>query len=509
MTTVLGMPYYYFRNSLILLSFGEVIMHFKLPSFKVSILFILITFLSIPYATAQANDLKALIAQAGGQSAGDVGSSAANQEAIEKLRRMSTEEIEVLDNRLYEALILYYDRKFAAALPIFREIAGKVETMDIMFWIGTSAMKVGQTQLAIQNFKKMLAIDPQMHRVRLELAATYFSMGRHEDARRELAIVQAASPPPGVQKNIAKLLGAIEERSKKLFWNLRMSQGYLWDDNISSGPEREGYEALGITPSATSLKLRDEAAVTNLSGNVLYDFGESKGLMWNTAATFYNKAYFDYSQFNYLVVDVTTGPWLAGRRDILKIPFGYTQSEYGSDRLSYYFHVDPNYEHHFSQYFSLKGLYSFSNEIYNEDSRSDLDNKKHRYELEPSLYFDNRKHILSATAGYENHNAESDLYSYADPYFAFSYFARFPTNTELFLRYHWSQRNYKDKPPFLFNPLNRFRDDKRNSITAVISQGFLKYFFASFSFYYIENDSNLELYDYDKTTYTLSVGCRF
>jgi hypothetical protein len=45
--------------------------------------------------------------------------------------------------------------------------------------------------------------------------------------------------------------------------------------------------------------------------------------------------------------------------------------------------------------------------------------------------------------------------------------------------------------------------------TAVISQGFRKYFFASFEVGYLDNNSNLALYDYDKTTYTVSIGCRF
>jgi tetratricopeptide (TPR) repeat protein len=239
---------------------------------------------------------------------------------------MSPEEIKALDKKLAEALILYYDRKFARALPIFKEIAGKVETMDIMFWVGTSAMKVGETQLAIRNFKKMLAIDPKLHRVRLELAAAYFTLGHYDAARRELELVQAASPPPSVQKNVEKLLAVIEERGRKVFWNLRLSEGFLWDNNINAGPDHNELEVVGgtLTLDRTSAKLRDEARVTDVAGNVIYDVGERNGLMWNTTASFYKLAYLDYSQFNYKAMDVTTGPWWAGRSEILKIPLGNT-----------------------------------------------------------------------------------------------------------------------------------------------------------------------------------------
>jgi tetratricopeptide (TPR) repeat protein len=379
--------------------------------------------------------------------------------------------------------------------------------MKIMFWLGTSAMKVGDTRLAVRKFKKMLAIDPKLHRVRLELAAAYFTMGRYDEARRELELVQAASPPPGVLKNIARLLGAIEERTRKVSWNLRLSEGYLWDDNISAGPDEKELAVQGGTLilDRKSSKLKDEAAVTNAAGNVLYDMGEKNGLMWNTTASFCNQSYFEYSDFSYMSTDLTSGPWWTSRRHILKIPFGYTELEYGKERLSRVFHADPNYEYHFNQYFSLKGFYSHSNENYYASQNSALDNKTNRFELTPGIYLANRKHILSATAGFEDHNADGDRFTYDGPYYAFSYFAKFPTSTEFFLRYQWTRRDYAGKPLIY----NKYREDKRESFTAVLSQGFFKYFSASLAFNYRDNDSNCELYTFDRTTYTVSVGCRF
>jgi len=441
------------------------------------------------------------------QPLGDAGTGKVNQEALEKLGRMPPQEIEAMDRKLAEALVFYYDREFARALPIFQELADRVETMDIMFWQGTSAMQVGQTELAVQKFKQMLAIDPSLHRVRLELAASYFTLGRYGEARRELKTVREASPPEPVQKNIERLLAAIDERTKKVFYNLRVSQGFMRDSNINAGPDQRELAVIGgtLTLDNTSVKQDDEAWVTSAAGNVLYDVGERNGLMWNTGTSFYNRSYFDHSQFNYLVWNVETGPWWVDRRDILKAPLGYTKRDYGSDRLSHTVHVDPSYEHFFNQNFSLRGLYSLSKETYYQEAHFALDNINRRYELNANLFLDNRRHLITGTIGYENHSADAARYSYDGPVLGLSYFTRFPTMTELFISYQWARRDYDDKP-LLYDLL---REDKRHSVTAVLSQDFMKIFFGAFSFTYEDNNSNARLYEFDRTTYSLSVGCRF
>lgn len=443
---------------------------------------------------------------------GEIGTAKSNVEAVEKLQKMDPREIATLDALMAHALTLYYDRKFALALPIFKELAGKVETMDVMFWLGTSAARTGEMELAIEEFRKMLQIDPSLHRVRLELASTYFSMGRFEEARKELEIVAAASPPPAVQQNIDKMLAAIEERTRKVFWNVRIDTGYMWDDNVSSGPDPGVYSLPGgssFQPASTSAKLSDEASISTFAGNLLFDIGEKKGLLWNTGASVYSKSYFDYGQFNYLAVDVNTGPWFAaGNNSILKIPLGYTNTWYGSERLTYILHVDPSYEYFFNPFFSLKGSYTYKDERYYQESQADLlDNRAHLIDLAPTLYLGNRRHIITARLGYDHHTSKSHLYSYYAPVAGISYFTRLPTSTELYLGYQWTQRDYARSQGFPYNGLERH--DQRHYYNAVLSQTFLKYLNVSYEFAFSDNNSSLSLYSWEKTTHTVRIGCRF
>jgi len=425
-----------------------------------------------------------------------------------KPRTMKPQEMEAIESKLTEALILYYDGKFGQALPIFNSISAEVETLDIMWWIGTSAMKTGKTQLAVEKFQKMLAIDPKLYRVRLELAAAYFGLGRYQEARKELDIVKASNPPEEVLKNIEKLLAAIDESTRKVITGFRFSQGIQWDTNISSGPDKRELSVTGgtLTLDTDAGKLRDWASITNISGSVLYDVGERQGLMWNTTAELYKSAYFSHGKFNYMLLDVTTGPWWVERQDILKIPLGISNQEYGSDRLSWIFHISPNYEHYFNPYFSLRALHSVSRENFFDASKNDgLDNTTRRYELSPNFFLDNRRHIISLAVGHEDCDAEVRRNSYGARYLSLSFYTKFPTKTDLFLKYQFAEKSYKLPPPLYTDD----RTDRRHTYTAVLSQEIYKNTFTSFTFNYIDNKSTTELYDFNKETYTLNVGFYF
>ena len=430
-----------------------------------------------------------------------------NKNAVEKLSRMSPDKVEALDSRLAEALTLYYDGKYGQALPIFNSIASEVETMDIMWWIGTSAMKSGELNLAVKKFQDMLAITPGLHRVRLDLAAAYFQFGKYTEARQELETVKAAKPPEEVMANIEKLLSAIEDATRKYTWNVRFSQGFQYDNNVSAGPDNKELSVSGgiLTLADDSKKISDTASITNFSSNILYHIDKKLGLMWNTGVDFYQAAYFNNSKYNYRLIDVSTGPWWAGRQDILKVPVGVSSQDFGSDRLSNIVHVDPSYEHYFNPYFSLRGAFRYARELFYNDDNDPLKNESFRSEITSSIYLANRKHIISLTAGFENSNANARRFSTDGPYYALSYFTRFPTQTEVFMRYQWSQKDYKEKPLLYDN----YRIDRRHMVTAVVSQTFYKHYFASFAFNYIDNYSSTGLYTFEKETYTLSVGFNF
>lgn len=443
-----------------------------------------------------------------------------DKKALEKLQRLSPKEVEELDRKLAEALTLFYDREYARALPIFRELSDRVETLDVMFWTASCAAGAGETDAAIEKYGKMLQIDPNLHRVRLELATMYFGMGRYDDARQELNKVLEAKPPDSVKANIQKLLAAIDEKTKRVFANVRGALGMQYDTNVSAGPDTDfitipqGGGTIGPL-SNTQKKLSDWVAVLNASGNVLYDMGDKSSWMWNSTGSFYNTHNMRYYEFDYTQVRLTTGPWWVGQQSVFKVPLGYAYNNYGHEDLYNSYDFTPSYEYFFTPNFSLQGLFSYVRDTYQysavpADDKTGQDGTNRIWEVNPNFYFNNRRDIISLYMGTEDFLSKDKIYTYEAMNWAISYYKSFNVfawDMEFYARYKYTLKDYEE--PALLWPVNHDRKDKRSNLYLVLSRNFSKNLFASLSYNWINNYSNTELYDFEKFVYSFNVGFKF
>ena len=433
---------------------------------------------------------------------------AMDQQAKEKLRKMDRSQVDELDQRMARALGHYYRGEYAAALPLFQEVARTVQTRDIMFWLGISAARSGRAELAVEKFQAMLADDPGLLRVRLELAAALYDLGRNDQARQEFLRVLAADPPPGVRANVERYLQAMGGRQRRLAWNLRASQGIISDDNVNFGPELRDYSAPGgiLRPLDDTARHSDTGTAGQIQAGLVYDLGQPQGWLWMGSLDLYNRFYFQYDQFNYHHLDLATGPWWISGPHSLRLPVGYTLRLWGGEPLSHTLHLDPSYRYQLSPRLALEGAYVFSWESFSQEIHEPLSNTNHRLEAAAVYHpWGGRDKFLRLGVGWEFHQADEDRFSYGAPYASLTLAAAFDTGTELLLRYHVTWRDYQD-PEIIFS---EEREDTRHSLMLGVGQNFLEHFFASASLEYTRNISNLEIYDTDRTALVLSLGLRF
>ena len=139
---------------------------------------------------------------------------------------------------------LLYALLVAGALVI---VAGSIaygQTQDIDTRFRTGMTAVGQAMAlpegearearlgaAVAAFHGILVERPDLVRVRLELARTFFLMGEDSLARRHFETVLASDIPEPVAANVRRFLNALRARKR---WHVRFGMGVAPDSNIGA-----------------------------------------------------------------------------------------------------------------------------------------------------------------------------------------------------------------------------------------------------------------------------------
>ena len=161
-----------------------------------------------------------------------------DQSAIDELTEARDE--------LSEARELVQGGRLDEALAILRQLAASGEDMNVLFALGLAAVEAAQhpnvpdakrddyLDEAIAAFRAMLIEQPDVERVRLELARAFFLKGEDSLARRHFEQVLAGDPPAAVATNVRRFLIQIRARRR---WSFNAGFAVAPDSNIGSGSE--------------------------------------------------------------------------------------------------------------------------------------------------------------------------------------------------------------------------------------------------------------------------------
>jgi len=142
--------------------------------------------------------------------------------------------------------------------------SGAAPQIEEQFLRGMALQQAGQSAQAARVFADILASDPGLVRVRLELALAYFNAEEWQRARAEFLSVLSADLPEPVRARVLAFIRAIDGR-RGFEWNLSVSIAQLGDSrrfdtdeidlDFGSGPlpstlDRNQETALGLAYSA-------------------------------------------------------------------------------------------------------------------------------------------------------------------------------------------------------------------------------------------------------------------
>lgn len=228
----------------------------------------------------------------------------------------------------------HYQQAYELALPQLGQRAGE-SGFDFMF--GMAAIESGQPQEALFAFERVLAAQPWDHRARLELARAHFMLGNFDQARRLFETVLATHPPQRVRDNIQRFLDQLDSRNQQRDRQFSASAelSFGMDSNINSATEVESV-ALPIigqvlTLSETSREIADEFYELAVNASYLKLLRKDSGLF--AALSLSDHQNVSYNQFDIRATGATFGYIRKRGNDSLRLPLQWQMVEVARTRF--------------------------------------------------------------------------------------------------------------------------------------------------------------------------------
>jgi outer membrane protein len=124
---------------------------------------------------------------------------------------------------------------------LIAELEQRAGTPEYDILLGIAALEVNRPTEAVMAFERVLAIDPDNSRARLELARAYFELGENEASREEFSYARTQEVPEEVSASIEEYLTAIDSRiraatlQRRINFYLQARLGY--DANVNSATD--------------------------------------------------------------------------------------------------------------------------------------------------------------------------------------------------------------------------------------------------------------------------------
>ena len=180
---------------------------------------------------------------------------------------------------------------------------GSIDDLDFLW--GTIALKRGQWQTAIARFRAILARNPDLPRVRLDLALAYFQAGEDGNAAYHFRLVLGDGNLPLVVR--ARALAFLDRIRRRKTWSVTGSVALAPDTNINNATSARHVELFGLpaTLSEDARKTSGVGVTANISGG--YEHRLSPDLRLRVGGGLRTRTYRE-SDFNERVLSFGAGP---------------------------------------------------------------------------------------------------------------------------------------------------------------------------------------------------------
>jgi tetratricopeptide (TPR) repeat protein len=207
-----------------------------------------------------------------------------------------------------------------------------VDRNDLDFLRGTVALARGDYDSAIADFRAILARDPSLNRVRLDLARVLFETEDYTAADHHFRVAAAAGLPPEVQQKVNQFLEEIKRRKR---WDIDLSLGIAPDSNVNAATNAQKVTLYGLAFDLDnqSRKTSGVGFASSLGGS--YQAELNPDTRWVVGGRL-NDVDYAGGRFDDRTVSAYTGPrFLLGRASEVTLKAVGTRRWYGGQDYSW------------------------------------------------------------------------------------------------------------------------------------------------------------------------------
>lgn len=300
------------------------------------------------------------------------------------------------------------------------KMGGELE-IERWFLLAQMASRSGDIDAAIKIYRKILDAQPNLARVRFELAICYIHQKKWTRADYHLRLAMAGKDLPDEVRNMMNYYRYFIRQNKN--WNVWFNFGAAPDNNINNAVGGEECVMTIFGPMCRQLNDPESAIGANLTLGGEYEFKLSDHWRWKSDGNIYSNVY-DLHDYDDLYLSVSTGPrYVWSRGDVWLGALG-ARRWYGWERYnwSYGLRIDTNYD--FTRKMS-GGLYlRFMNNVYDEydgilSGQTYSGTARITYSFNASVY-------MSLRGGLSREVATDRVYAYWQPSFGVGIGAELP-----------------------------------------------------------------------------------
>jgi hypothetical protein len=422
---------------------------------------------------------------------------------------MASLHAEALKSDLYQkANQSYAAKSYQEAYPLYEQLNDQFpDSPEINFLVGRCALELKLYDEAVAAFDRVLILNPQHNRTRLELARLYTEIGQYDLAQTELDTVLSGQLPSEVRDIVLTFKSNIDKRLSRHTFNGVIVMGGGYDSNANNDIGNKAF----LVPSFNLwLDGKEEVSSTSIFAtsvlNFGYDFGDRGGWSIENSVVGYTVANAKERQNNLSLISLSASPTWFDQDYRLQFPLtydrvymddkGYMYNLSGGARISYLLDTTSQ----------LSGGYTYKRGYFDTDSA--LDVSSHSFSASYKKAFGENPIIIAINTSYSINNelegSRTDVTSHGYGYgaeisktfpyqingaFVYSVGSTFYEETDVTFgtMRHDTRKNYEIR-------LSKFIQNNV-SVNAIAS--------------YIENDSNQAPFEYDKMTFQLNGAFSF